>query len=79
MRGLEFPTTPDLLILPSPDLNFYAREIEGCLCVNPGALIKNNMGGTYASITLDPIGATGEGENLSNKGKERIRVDIHNI
>ena len=59
MRG----GTPDILILPSHDLNFYVKEIAGCVCINPGTLIKSGLGGTFCSITLDPLNS----ENLKVK------------
>ena len=52
---MELLTTPDILVFPSQDLNFYVKEISGCVCINPGTLIKNNLGGTYCSITIDPL------------------------
>ncbi|XP_058947693.2 DNA polymerase alpha subunit B [Pocillopora verrucosa] len=48
-----FPYNPDILILPS-DLRYFAKDILGCLCVNPGRLAKGLVGGTYAKVSVKP-------------------------
>lgn len=48
-----FPYNPDILILPS-DLRYFAKDILGCLCVNPGRLAKGLVGGTYAKLRVKP-------------------------
>lgn len=101
-KGLMFDQTPDILITPS-DLMLFAKvsfnfitfyisffilqNIEGCICINPGAMYKGASAGTYATLTIDPLVRTtiggdqiGELESLlSNRASDRIRVDIHNI
>jgi DNA polymerase alpha subunit B len=44
-------TTPDILITPS-DLVQFAKVIDGCVCINPGTIIKSDAGGTYCSVTV---------------------------
>ena len=81
-----FEQTPDILITPS-DLMLFAKNIEGCICINPGSMYKGASAGTYATLTIDPLVRTtmlsdsvGELESLlSNRASDRIRVDIHNI
>ena len=45
--------TPDILIAPSR-LAYFAKEVDGCVCVNPGQLAKNLNGGTFAIVTVHP-------------------------
>jgi len=45
--------SPDVLILPS-DLRFFVKEVDGCLCINPGRLVKGQTGGTYAKLHVKP-------------------------
>lgn len=51
-------------------------------------MCKGSSGGSYASITIDPLVLASSGldfnnnlqnEKMSNRAKDRIRVDIHNI
>lgn len=85
-KALMFEQTPDILITPS-DLMLFAKNIEGCICINPGSMYKGASAGTYATLTIDPLVRTtmlsdsvGELESLlSNRASDRIRVDIHNI
>ncbi|CAM9546649.1 unnamed protein product [Chrysoparadoxa australica] len=50
----HMPCTPDILLVPSR-LQFFARNIKGCLCINPGQLAKGNGGGTFAHMAVHPI------------------------
>lgn len=45
---------PDLLITSS-DLIQFVKIIEGVLCVNPGAIIKNDAAGTFCNLTIEPF------------------------
>lgn len=49
----HLPYKPHLLVIPS-DLRYFAREVEGCVVVNPEHLAKGLIGGTYARIELHP-------------------------
>lgn len=66
----------------------FTKNIAGCICINPGFMCKGSTGGSYANITIDPlvIASQGldfngnlQGEKMSNRAADRIRVDIHNI
>ena len=87
MKQFMFDKTPDILISPS-DLMLFTKNIQGCICINPGSMCNRSSGGSYASITIDPlvIASQGldfngnlQGEKMSNRASDRIRVDIHNI
>lgn len=79
---MMFPTgvTPDVLIAPS-QLKLFAKEIEGVICVNPGTIVKGEAAGSFANITIDPLlmSASDDGNQISKKAMERIRVDIVNV
>ncbi|CDW77872.1 dna polymerase alpha subunit b-like [Stylonychia lemnae] len=68
---LDQSGTPDIL-LTSSDLIQFSKNIDGCICINPGQIIKSDAGGTYCSITLEPFDYV---QYLS----KRIRVEIINI
>jgi hypothetical protein len=55
----------------------FVQEIDGCVCVNPGMLVKGAAPGSYANITINPLVA--QDDNESNQARQRIRVDILNI
>eukprot|EP01103_Thecamoeba_quadrilineata_P017116 TRINITY_DN5947_c0_g1_i1.p1 TRINITY_DN5947_c0_g1~~TRINITY_DN5947_c0_g1_i1.p1 ORF type:complete len:244 (+),score=50.59 TRINITY_DN5947_c0_g1_i1:445-1176(+) len=44
---------PDILLFPS-DLEFFIKEVDGVLCINPGRLCKGTTGGTYCSVIIGP-------------------------
>eukprot|EP00301_Raphidiophrys_heterophryoidea_P023414 c7317_g1_i1.p1 GENE.c7317_g1_i1~~c7317_g1_i1.p1 ORF type:complete len:168 (+),score=41.69 c7317_g1_i1:580-1083(+) len=45
--------SPHLLILPSI-MKEFAAELHGVVCVNPGRLMRSDLGGTFARITVLP-------------------------
>jgi hypothetical protein len=45
---------PDIFITSS-DLIQFVKNIEGVICINPGAIIKNDSAGTFCSITVEPF------------------------
>jgi len=53
-RSMMYEETPDVLLIPS-DLMLFAKNIEGCICVNPGMLVKGQAAGSYANITVNPM------------------------
>ena len=87
VQKFMFEKTPDIIITPS-DLMLFSKNISGCICINPGFMCKGSTGGSYASITIDPLVIASQGldfnsnlqnEKMSNRASDRIRVDIHNI
>jgi DNA polymerase alpha subunit B len=50
----RMPLTPDVLLLPGK-LTTFARDVRGCLCINPGHLARGTSGGTFAQITIHPL------------------------
>jgi DNA polymerase alpha subunit B len=42
---------PNIMILPS-DLKYYIRDINGCLCVNPGHSYESGKLGTFARLVI---------------------------
>eukprot|EP00112_Aurelia_sp_Birch-Aquarium-sp1_P011868 Seg2494.2 transcript_id=Seg2494.2/GoldUCD/mRNA.D3Y31 product="DNA polymerase alpha subunit B" protein_id=Seg2494.2/GoldUCD/D3Y31 len=57
-------TTPDILILPS-DLRFFVKDVDGCLCINPGRLAKGQTGGTFAKLQVKPSRITNSDKSLA--------------
>ena len=47
------PFTPDLLLVPS-DLRYFAKDLDGCLCINPGRLVKGQTGGSFLKLLIRP-------------------------
>jgi len=47
------PFTPDILLVPS-DLRYFAKNVDGCLCVNPGRLVKGQTGGSFLKLNVKP-------------------------
>lgn len=45
------PITPDILLLPS-QMRYFAKNINGCVVVNPGKLTKHSNGGTFSRIAV---------------------------
>ena len=54
IENMYLTELPDLLITSS-DLIQFVKNIEGVLCVNPGAIIKNDSAGTFCSLTIEPF------------------------
>eukprot|EP00033_Pygsuia_biforma_P003396 GCRY01003719.1.p1 GENE.GCRY01003719.1~~GCRY01003719.1.p1 ORF type:complete len:614 (+),score=198.26 GCRY01003719.1:189-2030(+) len=76
----ELPVSPDILILPS-SLKYFAKEIDGVLAINPGALVKGRSSGTYAKLTVHPLpkevlSAQPGGAKSHHQIASRTRVDI---
>ena len=82
IKGLMFESPPDILIAPS-ELVMLAKVIEGTICINPGNICKQNTGGSFASITVDPVvvpnGDRDSEKLFSNRVSDRVRVDIIHI
>jgi len=52
-RHAYMPITPDVLVVPS-DLRYFVKDVEGCLCMNPGRLVKGQTGGTFIKCLMKP-------------------------
>jgi DNA polymerase alpha subunit B len=91
---LQFPVTPDVLIVPSKLKRFAATLGEGdchpddeVVCVNPATLAKGMSGGTYATISVHARKDLAELSGSGNKNPmvtrhcvaARTRVDIVGI
>uniref|UniRef100_A0A8C5GTY1 DNA polymerase alpha subunit B n=1 Tax=Gouania willdenowi TaxID=441366 RepID=A0A8C5GTY1_GOUWI len=55
----RMPFTPDVLIVPS-ELRYFVKDVEGCVCINPGRLTKGQVGGTYSRMLIQPCSAPSE-------------------
>lgn len=51
----QMPVKPHVLIIPS-DLRYFVKDIDGCVCLNPGRLTKGHVGGTYARLMVSKPG-----------------------
>eukprot|EP00904_Undaria_pinnatifida_P004135 jgi/Undpi1/13722/HiC_scaffold_9.g03375.m1 len=74
----SMPATPDVLLVPSR-LAQFAREVQGCLCVNPGQLAKGTGGGTYAELAVHPMPQdmlAKKQEELADKPDAKIPHDV---
>jgi DNA polymerase alpha subunit B len=72
-----------VLLLPSK-LHHFAKEVGGCLCVNPGPLAKGAVGGTYACLDIHPMPAESfdmmdQDIELEHKVAARTAVEIFKI
>uniref|UniRef100_A0A672J2A9 DNA polymerase alpha subunit B n=1 Tax=Salarias fasciatus TaxID=181472 RepID=A0A672J2A9_SALFA len=60
----QMPLTPDVLIVPS-ELRYFAKDVVGCVCVNPGRLTKGQVGGTYSRLLIRRGAASEDGKRAS--------------
>ena len=73
----KLPLQPDVLITPSK-LQPFARDVQGCLVLNPGHLSKGAGGGTFSQLTVHPL--TGDGDEVKPHGvPARTRAEITRI
>lgn len=52
--NLRMPVRPDLILLPG-QLRHFAKDISGCVAVNPGRLCRKQAAGTWARMTVWPL------------------------
>ncbi|TPX31297.1 hypothetical protein SmJEL517_g05350 [Synchytrium microbalum] len=88
--ALDLQATPDILIFSSA-LKHFAKNVSGCLCINPAHLAKGRGGGTFVRMCVQPldIGAMREQYGARTDGQEdmwtphfvadRSRVDFVKI
>ena len=75
--------TPDVLLTPSR-MTPMAKEVLGALVVNPGTLAKGAAGGSFATLSINPLPEvppqSGEGEQArSHDVPARTNVTICKI
>ncbi|KAJ3330232.1 DNA-directed DNA polymerase alpha subunit pol12 [Blyttiomyces sp. JEL0837] len=81
--------TPDLLIIPSA-LRQVIKNVDGCVCVNPGTLVKGRSVGSFARVCVYPLqvhamkemlidGGNGVDDGVRNSLEERCRVEVVRI
>jgi len=81
-REYSIPVQPDLLILPSKLTSFVKDVKGGTIVINPGNLVRGDMGGTFAVVNLHPVDRVlSENKTIDNyQGvKNRARVEIRRI
>jgi DNA polymerase alpha subunit B len=68
---------PDVLIMPSC-LQFFIKNVDDCVCINPGFLVKGSTGGTFCKIKVHPLQKEGMSSNdvFENCISERSKVEI---
>jgi DNA polymerase alpha subunit B len=71
------PLQPDVLITPSR-LQPFARDVQGCLVLNPGHLARGQGGGTFSQLTVHPLAEGGEGD-VAHGVPARTRAEITRI
>jgi DNA polymerase alpha subunit B len=61
------------------------KEVNGCLCINPGFMVRGRRGGTYAKVCVHPMDL-GEADDLEMEESPinpevspRARVDVVRI
>jgi len=69
LEFMDFPFTPDILLLPS-DLKFFVKNTKDVLCINPGRITKGKTPGTFARFTVHSKTET------AIRVVERTRVNI---
>jgi len=80
----ELPYIPDFLIIPS-DTKQFIKSIYNTICINPGRLTKDNTGGTYAKIRINPVLSYSDvnmdtgGIDIEQSIAARSKVEIVNI
>jgi DNA polymerase alpha subunit B len=76
---------PDILVTPSMLMGFARTVSDGTLVVNPGHLVKDTTGGTYAMVEVHPMkrdvldNMGGEDVQVPHSVQERSRIEIVRI
>ncbi|KAI8594109.1 DNA polymerase alpha/epsilon subunit B-domain-containing protein [Geranomyces variabilis] len=72
--ALELQATPDVLIVGSR-MQYMARKLEGCICVNPGLLVMGRAGGTFAKMSIWPLDLARIREMAKGRGDNAMDAD----
>ncbi|KAI8915171.1 DNA polymerase alpha/epsilon subunit B-domain-containing protein [Powellomyces hirtus] len=72
--ALELQATPDVLVVGSR-LQYTARKVEGCLCINPGLLVKGRAGGTFAKMCIWPLDMARVRDMVKQRDADAMDVD----
>ena len=67
--------SPDILITPSR-LAPMAKEVLGTLVINPGPLAKGTRGGTYASLSVNPLKSAVDEEDSDRAHDVAARTNV---
>ena len=51
--SMMFNEIPDIMVTPS-DLMLFAKNVNNCVCINPGMIIKDKAAGSFAKLTIEP-------------------------
>lgn len=51
-RALQFPDVSPNIVVVRSDLKFFVKEVDGCVCINPGRLAQGRVNGTFAHIRV---------------------------
>ncbi|KAJ3304807.1 DNA-directed DNA polymerase alpha subunit pol12 [Kappamyces sp. JEL0829] len=71
---------PDILITPSR-LQYTIKNVDGCVCINPGYLAKGRTGGTFCSVVVHPLSSEGMtvDDVFEHAIADRARVEIIHV
>jgi hypothetical protein len=84
MEHAALSTKPDVIICNS-QLRYFAKDVDGVVCVNPASLAKFATGGTYAKLYIAPTkaaSASAVATGIAGKAApvaSRTRVEICRI
>lgn len=79
MKHWKMNATPDVLITPSR-LAPMAKEVLGTVVINPGPLAKGRRGGTYSTLSINPLPPSPDDKSdRTHEVPSRTNVSIRKI
>ncbi|KAJ3340444.1 DNA-directed DNA polymerase alpha subunit pol12 [Gonapodya sp. JEL0774] len=54
VSAMSLHATPDVMVLPS-QLRYFAKDVDGVLCINPGKVCRGKAIGTCAKLSVWPL------------------------
>ncbi|KAJ3412170.1 DNA-directed DNA polymerase alpha subunit pol12 [Chytridiales sp. JEL 0842] len=78
--SVRLQATPDILVITSAQRQM-ARQVEGCICLNPGALVRRKgETGTFGRVCVHPLDVEGVREKMlfdreEREGRRAMEVD----